>query len=202
MILIIDNYDSFTYNLYQYIGEFCRDVKVVRNDAVTLEEIQALKPAGIVISPGPGRPHEAGITLDVIRRFYKDIPILGICLGHQAMGEAFGGEVVQAKEIVHGKASEATLEGRSPLFRQLPGIGTAAGKHFPGCIFPSHCKKHMLLGDVFVMTRLGINPGTTERILQFPGKHQFLSSSIDSRRGNSRALAILVTLSTLASAIS
>lgn len=121
MILIIDNYDSFTYNLYQYIGEFCRDVKVVRNDAVTLEEIQALKPAGIVISPGPGRPHEAGITLDVIRRFYKDIPILGICLGHQAMGEAFGGEVVQAKEIVHGKASEATLEGRSPLFRQLPG---------------------------------------------------------------------------------
>lgn len=120
MILIIDNYDSFTHNLYQYIGEMYNDVLVFRNDQLTLGDIRDLKPEGIVLSPGPGRPAEAGITEEVIRTFYKEIPILGICLGHQAMGEVFGGKVTYAKEINHGKASEATIDPHSKLFKGLP----------------------------------------------------------------------------------
>ena len=120
MILIIDNYDSFTYNLYQYIGELYNKVEVYRNDEITIEEIRALKPAGIVISPGPGRPADAGITEDVIRSLYKEIPILGICLGHQAMGEVFGGIVTYARKIIHGKASEAVIDNKSKIFKGFP----------------------------------------------------------------------------------
>lgn len=105
MILLIDNYDSFTYNLYQYMGEFYKDIKVVRNDEITIDEIRALKPFAIVISPGPGEPRDAGICIDVIKSFYKELPILGICLGHQAIGEAFGGTIVRAKKVMHGKTS-------------------------------------------------------------------------------------------------
>lgn len=105
MILLIDNYDSFTYNLYHQISMFGKEVKVVRNDLITIEEIRAMDPEAIVISPGPGNPSEAGITVEVIRLLYKEYPILGICLGHQSIGEAFGGNVVRAEKIMHGKIS-------------------------------------------------------------------------------------------------
>ena len=110
MILMIDNYDSFTYNLYQYIGVFNDDIKVVRNDRITIEEIEALKPERIVLSPGPKSPKDAGICMDVVKRFYDIIPILGICLGHQCIGEAFGGTVSYAKALFHGKQSEIIHE--------------------------------------------------------------------------------------------
>lgn len=105
MILLIDNYDSFTYNLYQYFGTFTDDIQVVRNDKITIEEIEEMNPEKIVLSPGPKSPKEAGICLDVIRHFYEKKPILGICLGHQCIGEAFGATVSYAKQIVHGKQS-------------------------------------------------------------------------------------------------
>jgi anthranilate synthase component II len=106
LILMIDNYDSFTYNLYQYIGEIYRDIKVVRNDSITIEDIGKIKNLqGIVISPGPGIPENSGICIDVVKEYGKHIPILGICLGHQAIAKAFGGNVVRAKEIKHGKTS-------------------------------------------------------------------------------------------------
>lgn len=113
MILLIDNYDSFTYNLYQYMGIFNDDIKVVRNDKITIEEIKALAPERIVLSPGPKSPKEAGICIDTAREFYDKIPILGICLGHQSIGEAFGATVSYAKKIFHGKQSEITHTGDS-----------------------------------------------------------------------------------------
>ena len=105
MILVIDNYDSFTYNLVQYLGELGAEVKVRRNDETSIDAIEELGPARILISPGPGRPEDAGITLDVIRRFGGTVPLMGVCLGHQAMGLAFGGEVVRAPVPMHGKTS-------------------------------------------------------------------------------------------------
>ena len=105
MILMIDNYDSFTYNLVQYFGELKADLKVFRNDALTIEQIKKMKPARIVISPGPGRPEDAGITVEVICELSGKIPILGVCLGHQAIGYAYGGKIVGAKKLMHGKTS-------------------------------------------------------------------------------------------------
>ncbi len=114
MLLVIDNYDSFTYNLMQYLGELGETVEVRRNDHVTLDEIElTLRPARIVISPGPGTPDDAGITLRVIERFAGKIPLLGVCLGHQAIGQAFGGKVVRAPELMHGKASEISHDGKT-----------------------------------------------------------------------------------------
>ena len=113
MILLIDNYDSFTFNLYQYIGTFTQDIKVVRNDKITIGEIRELHPDKIVLSPGPKSPKEAGICMDVVKEFYREIPILGICLGHQSIGEAFGATVSYAKKIFHGKQSEITHTGDS-----------------------------------------------------------------------------------------
>ncbi|HEY8188418.1 MAG TPA: aminodeoxychorismate/anthranilate synthase component II [Pyrinomonadaceae bacterium] len=118
MILVIDNYDSFTYNLVQYLGEFGEDVVVRRNDAITLADIEAGRPSRILISPGPGCPADAGICLSLITHFAGSIPILGVCLGHQAIGEAFGGRVVRASTVVHGKASEVVHDGKS-IFRDL-----------------------------------------------------------------------------------
>ena len=120
MILVIDNYDSFTYNLVQYLGELGETVEVRRNNRVTLEEIEnRLRPQRIVISPGPGTPDDAGITLNVIERFAGRIPLLGVCLGHQAIGQAFGGKVIRAPELMHGKASEVCHDGKT-IFNGLP----------------------------------------------------------------------------------
>ncbi len=114
MLLVIDNYDSFTYNLVQYLGELGETVEVRRNNRVTIEEIEKqLRPERIVISPGPGTPDDAGITLEVIARFSGKIPLLGVCLGHQAIGQAFGGRVVRARELMHGKTSEVRHDGKT-----------------------------------------------------------------------------------------
>ena len=110
MIVLIDNYDSFTFNLYQYLGEFA-EVKVIRNDEITIEKLKKLKPSGIVISPGPGRPEDAGISIDVAKNFGDDIPVLGICLGHQSIAVAYGGKVIRANEIYHGKSSQVIVKG-------------------------------------------------------------------------------------------
>jgi anthranilate synthase/aminodeoxychorismate synthase-like glutamine amidotransferase len=106
MVLMIDNYDSFTYNLVQYLGELGAEVKVFRNDKISLEEIRKLKPEKIVISPGPGRPEDAGISCELIRQFSGKIPILGVCLGHQCIGQSFGGRIVRAQKLMHGKVSK------------------------------------------------------------------------------------------------
>ena len=118
MILMIDNYDSFTYNLVQYLREMAAEVQVFRNDAITVAEIEKLAPAAIVISPGPGRPEDAGVSCDVIRAFAGKIPLLGVCLGHQAMGLVFGGKVIHAKKLMHGKVSDITCDGQG-IFKGL-----------------------------------------------------------------------------------
>jgi anthranilate synthase/aminodeoxychorismate synthase-like glutamine amidotransferase len=119
MMLIIDNYDSFTYNLAQYLGQMGQTLVVRRNDKITLDEIADLAPERIVISPGPGTPRQAGISIELIERFAGQIPILGVCLGHQAIGEAFGGRVIRAKKIMHGKTSKIHHDNKT-IFRDLP----------------------------------------------------------------------------------
>jgi anthranilate synthase/aminodeoxychorismate synthase-like glutamine amidotransferase len=118
MILLIDNYDSFTYNLYHYLGELGADVRVYLNDKITLDEIEALKPEKIVVSPGPCTPREAGISCDAIKRFGSRVPMLGVCLGHQSIGAAFGGKIVRAPSIMHGKLSEVTHDSQT-IFREV-----------------------------------------------------------------------------------
>ncbi|NNE09101.1 MAG: aminodeoxychorismate/anthranilate synthase component II [Gemmatimonadetes bacterium] len=118
MILLIDNYDSFTYNIAQYFGEMGEKIEVIRNDAITIPEIRKKKPDQIVISPGPGYPKSAGISLDVVRKLGDRIPILGVCLGHQAIGEAYGGKIIHAKTLMHGKTSHVIHEGRG-IFRGI-----------------------------------------------------------------------------------
>lgn len=127
MILIIDNYDSFTYNLYQAVAEINPDVKVVRNNEITLEEIEKMNPQGIILSPGPGRPETAGICIDLIRRFGPKIPILGVCLGHQAIAIAYGGKVIGSPEILHGKES-LIFHSRKNLFKKMP-LPFSAGRY-------------------------------------------------------------------------
>ena len=128
MILLIDNYDSFTYNLAQFLGQLGETLDVRRNDHISLAEIDALAPDRIVISPGPGIPRRAGVTIPAIREFGGRIPILGVCLGHQAIGEAFGGRVIRAKEIMHGKTSAIRHDGKT-IFRNLPQGFTATRYH-------------------------------------------------------------------------
>ena len=128
MILLIDNYDSFTYNLYQYLGEMGADLKVIRNDEMSAEQALALNPERIVISPGPGNPDQAGISLEVIRRAGGKVPLLGVCLGHQALGQVFGGSVVRAPKLMHGKTSQIHHDGRT-VFAGLPVPFTATRYH-------------------------------------------------------------------------
>ena len=128
MILLLDNYDSFTYNLAQILGQLGQQLLVRRNDQITLDEIAALRPERIVISPGPCTPREAGISVELIRRFAAELPILGVCLGHQAIGEAFGGRVVRAPRLMHGKTSEIRHDGKT-VFRGLPRPFTATRYH-------------------------------------------------------------------------
>ncbi len=119
MILLIDNYDSFSYNLFQLVGEINPDIKVIRNDEMTIEEIRAMKPSHIILSPGPGRPEDAGIIVEAARSLGKDIPTLGVCLGHQAICAAFGATVTYAKQLMHGKQSEMEVVAESRLFQGL-----------------------------------------------------------------------------------
>lgn len=128
MVLVVDNYDSFTYNLVQYLGELGAEQTVVRNDAVTVDEILEMNPQAIVISPGPCTPKQAGISVDVVRKLHKGVPILGVCLGHQSIGEAFGGRVVKAGRIYHGKTSEILHNGKD-VFRNVPSPFTATRYH-------------------------------------------------------------------------
>ena len=141
MILMIDNYDSFTYNLVQYLGQLGEKVAVRRNDAISLDGIAEMNPEAIFLSPGPCSPEHAGITIDVIRRFHRDVPLMGICLGHQAIGQAFGGQVVRAGRIMHGKISPILNDGRT-IFQGLPNPFPAGRYHsllveretLPGCL--------------------------------------------------------------------
>jgi anthranilate synthase component 2 len=141
MLLMIDNYDSFTYNLVQYLGELGEDVKVIRNDELSVDEIAALAPARIVVSPGPCTPNEAGVSLALIEHFKGRVPILGVCLGHQAIGQAFGGKVVRAKQVMHGKTSRVRHDEHG-VFNKIPNQFVAARYHslvverasLPGCL--------------------------------------------------------------------
>ena len=128
MLIMIDNYDSFTYNLVQYLGELGAEVKVFRNDGVTVDELKAMKPERIMISPGPCTPNEAGISMDVIRSFAGEVPILGVCLGHQSIGQVYGGDIVHAREIMHGKTSLVHHNGKY-VFKGLSNPYTATRYH-------------------------------------------------------------------------
>jgi anthranilate synthase component 2 len=145
MILMIDNYDSFTYNIVQYCLELGADLKVIRNDQMSIDKMQKLNPKKIIISPGPATPNEAGISLEAIEHFKDKIPILGICLGHQAIAQNFGGEVVGAKNLMHGKTSKIDVVSASPIFKDLPKEFTATRYHslvvkkedLPKCVIPT-----------------------------------------------------------------
>ena len=157
MILMIDNYDSFTFNIVQYLEQMGEDVVVFRNDKVTVDRIDKLKPQMIFLSPGPGTPRDAGITVDVVREFHKTIPIMGICLGHQSIGYAFGGEIVRAGRIMHGKVSPVHHDGRT-IFAGLPDPFTAGRYHslvvrpetLPSCLAVSytHLRAHETVLDL------------------------------------------------------
>lgn len=144
MILLIDNYDSFTFNVYQYLARFGEEVKVVRNDKITLEEIEKLNPSKIVLSPGPKAPKDAGICVELIKNFYKKYPILGICLGHQAIGEAFGATVSYAKQVCHGVDSEIEIYG-GKIFEGIENRTKVARYHSLAII-------ENTLGDEFIIT--------------------------------------------------
>lgn len=126
---MIDNYDSFTYNIVQYCLELGADLKVIRNDELSVDEIAALNPEKIIISPGPATPNEAGVSLEVIERFKDELPIFGICLGHQSIAQAFGAKVVRAKRMMHGKTSTVASQGDSPIFNKMPETFTATRYH-------------------------------------------------------------------------
>ncbi|MGW8169721.1 MAG: anthranilate synthase component II [Sulfurovaceae bacterium] len=129
MILMIDNYDSFTYNIVQYCRELGADLKVIRNDEMTIDEIKALNPAKIILSPGPATPDDAGVTLDVIREFGDTTPIFGICLGHQSIAQAYGAEVVRATNMMHGKTSQIVVDKPTAIFKDLPNEFRATRYH-------------------------------------------------------------------------
>ena len=149
MILMIDNYDSFTYNIVQYCLELGANLKVVRNDELSVEEIQKLNPEKIIISPGPATPNEAGVSLDVVKTFANSKPILGICLGHQTIAQAFGAKIVEAKNMMHGKTSQIDVTQKSPIFRDIPKEFRATRYHslvvdqknLPGIIKPTAYSK-------------------------------------------------------------
>lgn len=129
MILLIDNYDSFSYNLYQLVGEIDNDIKVIRNDELTVDEIGALNPDRIIISPGPGRPEDAGVITDVVKKLGSKFPIFGVCLGHQAICSAFGAKITYAKRLMHGKQSDVKLDTETLLFKNCPEIVPVARYH-------------------------------------------------------------------------
>ncbi len=187
MVLIIDNFDSFTYNLVQYLGELGADLKVFRNNAITIQEIEKMKPERIVISPGPCTPKEAGISVELIRHFASRIPILGVCLGHQAIGEAFGGKVIRAPYLMHGKTSEIHHDGKG-IFEGIENPFIATRYHsliveretLPDCLsITASTKDNIIMGlkhKEFQVTGVQFHP---ESILTKPGKkllNNFLSN--------------------------
>jgi len=145
MVLMIDNYDSFTYNIVQYCRELGADLKIIRNDELTIEEIKALNPEKIILSPGPATPDDAGVTLEVIKAFADTTPIFGICLGHQSIAQAFGGEVVRAKNMMHGKTSQVEVDVNTPIFKDLP-------KEFRATRYHSLSVKKENLPDTIIAT--------------------------------------------------
>src|ERR1041385_4168753 len=179
MLLVIDNYDSFTYNLVQYLGELGATVEVRRNDRVTLDEIEnRLRPERIVISPGPGTPNDAGITLDVIQRFAGKVPLLGVCLGHQAIGQAFGGKVIRAPALMHGKASDVSRHGKA-IFAGLKD-GFRAGRYHSLIVeresLPSCLEISAHTGDDIIM-------GLRHRELKVEGVQDRKSTRLNSSHG-------------------
>lgn len=188
MILLIDNYDSFTFNLVQYLGELRQTVLVKRNDEISLEEIASLKPHRIVISPGPCTPAEAGISVALIQKFYNKFPILGVCLGHQSIGAAFGADVIRAPEIMHGKTSEIHHDGKT-IFKGLPNPFTATRYHslvvdektLPNdLIATAHTKDGLLMGLRHVKYPVEGVQFHPESILTTEGKH-LLKNFLDLR---------------------
>lgn len=192
MILLIDNYDSFTYNLYQQASMLGKEVKVVRNDALTIAEIEALQPEAIILSPGPGTPDEAGITVEVVKELYMKFPILGICLGHQSIGQAFGSNIIQAKNIVHGKRSILDYE-RTGLFAHLDNEVEVMRYHSL-VIEPSTLHKDF---NVIAISR------DDEEIMAIQHKHypvfglQFHPESIGTKEGSQMLLAFIEQLQTI-----
>jgi anthranilate synthase component 2 len=178
MLLMIDNYDSFTYNLVQYFGELGEDVKVVRNDEMTIPEIERLAPERIVLSPGPCTPNEAGVSLGVIEAFKGRVPLLGVCLGHQAIGQAFGGKIVHAKTLMHGKVSRIHHEGHG-VFRGLPTPYDATRYHSLA-IEPATCPAQL---EVTAWTEDGEIMGVRHRTLPIEGV-QFHPESILTEHGH------------------
>ena len=172
MIFVLDNYDSFTYNLVQLLGELGAELVVRRNDQITTAQIEELSPQAIVISPGPGRPADAGITPEVVRRFAGKVPILGVCLGHQAIGEVFGGKVVSAPSLVHGKATEVRHDGRT-IFAGLP-QPFSAGRYHSLVVAPDSIPASL---EVSATTADGIVMGLRHRHLPIEGV-QFHPESI------------------------
>ena len=178
MLLMIDNYDSFTYNLVQYLGELGEQVKVIRNDELTVDKIERLGAARIVLSPGPCTPNEAGVTLDVIRRFAGRTPILGVCLGHQAIGQAFGGKVVHAKQLMHGKVSRIHHSGEG-VFAGLP-TPYEATRYHSLAIERASCPKEL---EVTAWTEDGEIMGVRHAALPIEGV-QFHPESILTQHGH------------------
>ncbi|MBI4479364.1 MAG: aminodeoxychorismate/anthranilate synthase component II [Acidobacteria bacterium] len=172
MIFVLDNYDSFTYNLVQILGELGAELEVRRNDEVTVDEIEALRPQALVLSPGPGRPEDAGILLATIRTFGQKVPILGVCLGHQAIGEVFGGQVVSAPSLVHGKATEVMHDGRT-IFKGLP-QPFAAGRYHSLVVAPESIPDTL---EVSATTADGVVMGLRHKKLPIEGV-QFHPESI------------------------
>jgi len=178
MLLMIDNYDSFTYNLVQYLGELGEDVMVVRNDEITLDAVQQLNPAGVVISPGPCTPDEAGISVDLINQFSGKVPILGVCLGHQSIGQVFGGKIVRAGKIMHGKTSPIFHDGKG-VFQGMPNPFIATRYHslvierssIPDCL------------EISAWTEDGEIMGVRHRVLPVEGV-QFHPESVLSEHGH------------------
>lgn len=186
MILLIDNYDSFTYNLFQQISMLGKEVRVVRNDDITIEEIKDMDPEAIILSPGPGTPNEAGMTVQIVQELYKKYPILGICLGHQSIGQAFGGSVEQAKNIMHGKLSALSYE-QTGVFAQLEGEVEVMRYH-------SLIIEPTTLHEDFIITATSKDDG---EIMAIQHKHhplvglQFHPESIGTKAGNNIVQAFL-----------
>jgi anthranilate synthase component 2 len=158
MILVIDNYDSFTYNLVQMVGKMSPDIRVIRNQDMSVDEIGALSPHGIILSPGPGRPEDAGVTVEVIQKLGATIPILGVCLGHQSIGFAFGAKIIHAPTLMHGRTSEVTHSGET-ILRSIP-CPLVAGRYHSLVISPEHFPNELKISS---RTHDGIIMGVTHR---------------------------------------